>query len=146
MENSVLKRVTNDLYEDNGRKFKLKSFDPIEGNFILTQVVSFVLPFGIGDALSSMVGEGSEMKSRKARTDMPRMSKDEFTALMKDILMTVEEVYEGGNTSPVVRENGTYGIANFSMSLAIKLVIASLAFNFKSFFEEVPLAKELMDI
>ena len=146
MANNFEKRVTDSIYEDNGRKFKLGSYDPIEGNYILSQVLSFVLPFGIGDALFSAVEEGSEFKvsNGKRQTNMPKMSKEDFTSLMRDILMTVEEIYDGGTSSPVVRDNGTYGIDNFTMSLAIKLVIASLAFNFKSFFSEVPLAKELI--
>ena len=149
MANSFEKRVTESIYEDGGRKFKLGSYDPIEGNYILSQVVSFVLPFGIGDALfSSLEEEGSEVKINKParQTNMPRMSKEDFTSLMRDILMTVTEVYEGGSESPVVRDNGTYGVDDVSMSLITKLVIASLAFNFKSFFKDVPLAKDFIQM
>ena len=148
MSNSFEKRVTESIYEDNGRKFKLGSYDPIEGNYILTQVISFVLPFGIGDALLSGLEEGSEVNISKGRTknNLPKMPKEDFTSLMRDILMTISEVYDGGAESPVVRDNGTYGIDNLTMSLAIKLVIASLAFNFKNFFSEVPLAKDLIQM
>lgn len=149
MANNFEKRVTDSIYEDNGRKFKLGSYDPIEGNYILSQVISFVLPFGIGDALfSSLEGEGSEVKLSKGKTQMnaPKMPKEDFMDLVRSILMTISEVYEGGSESPVVRENGTYGVADVSMALVVKLVIASLAFNFRDFFEEVPLAKELIEM
>lgn len=149
MANNFEKRVTDSIYEDNGRKFKLGSYDPIEGNYILSQVISFVLPFGIGDALfSSLEGEGSEVKLSKGKTQMnaPKMPKEDFMDLVRSILMTISEVYEGGSESPVVRENGTYGVADVSMALVVKLVIASLAFNFRDFFAEVPLAKELIEM
>lgn len=148
MANNFEKRETTSIYEDAGRKFKLGSYDPIEGNYILTQVISFVLPFGIGDALfSSLAEEGSEVKlsEGKRQTNLPKMPKEEFMNLMRDILMTINEVYEGGAESPVVRDNGTYGVADLTMGLVVKLVVASLAFNFRDFFNEVPLAKELME-
>lgn len=149
MANNFEKRVTDSIYEDNGRKFKLGSYDPIEGNYILSQVISFVLPFGIGDALFAAIGEeGSETKlsKGKAQMNMPKMPKEDFMDLVKSILMTVHEVYEGGAESPVIRDNGTYGIADVSMALVVKLVVASLAFNFRDFFEEVPLAKEFIEM
>lgn len=139
MENSIEKRTTSNIYEDGERKFKLGSYDPIEGNYILVQIMTFALPFGIGDAIAGL-DEGTE--KREAPKSLPKMGKEEFKSLMRDILMTVSEVYEGGNSSPVVRDNGTYGVADLTMALAVKLVIASLAFNFKSFFEDVPLLKE----
>lgn len=147
MTNSFEKRVTTDIYEDGNRKFKLNSYDPIEGNYILTQVISFALPFGIGEAIMNAVSEeSSELSNKSNNRNLPRMPKNEFISLVSDILRTIEEVYEGGATSPVVRENGTYGVDNLSMSLVVKLVIASLAFNFKGFFEDVPLLKEVAQL
>lgn len=141
----VKKRETTSIFEENGRKFKINSYDPMIGNYILSQVLTFILPFGLSDMLTSTLGSETSISNipNKAQKSM---GKNEFLELQKDILSTVEEVYESGNTSPVVRENGTYGIQEPSMSLFLKLIIASLAFNFKDFFEDIPLIKGLVNL
>lgn len=136
MENfSSKKRETSTTYEFDGRTFKIKMYDPMLGNYILTQIVQFVLPFGIGSALVESVG-GTELKN--IGVSGQAMSKKDFIQLQTDILCTVEEMYESGNTSPVVRENGTYGVEDVTSLMCIKLIVASLAFNFKDFFNELP--------
>ena len=130
-----LKRETTTTYETNGRTFEIRSYDPMEGNYILYQIVSFVLPFGIGKMLSSKVG-GSEMIPTSATSEMKTMSKEDFINLQRDILRNVYEVYPSGESSPVVRDNGSYGIMDFTIKLSINLIVASLAFNFKDFFIE----------
>lgn len=139
--NNIKMRKEFDFFEIGDRKFKLKAFDPIEGNYMLIQVLSFVLPLGIGNALSQKFGTESIPTDPGASKIM---SKNDFIALERDILSTVDEIYAGGNSSPVVRPNGTYGIENVSMSLFVQLMIASLAFNFKDFFEDIPLLKDFM--
>ena len=100
------------------------------------QILTQVLPMGLGDALKKEAG--SEANLPKADSGAKLMSKQEFIELQKDILSTVYERFESGNKSPVIRENGTYGVSDLSMGLTINLLIASLAFNFKDFFEGVP--------
>ena len=139
MEN-IKKRETTSIFELDGRKFEINSFDPMEGNYILSQIITFVLPFGLSDILSSNV-VGTEKAVGKSGTVM---SKKDFINLQIDILKTVNEIYETGNKSPVVRENGTYGVADVSMNLLLQLLIASLAFNFKSFFVDGPLSSTFM--
>ena len=139
MEN-IKKRETTSIFDLDGRKFEINSFDPMEGNYILSQIITFVLPFGLSDILSSNVG-GTEKAVGKSGTVM---SKKDFINLQIDILKTVNEIYETGNKSPVVRENGTYGVADVSMNLLLQLLIASLAFNFKSFFVDGPLSSTFM--
>ena len=134
MEN-IKKRETTSTFELDGRKFEINSYDPMEGNYILSQIVTFVLPFGLSDMLSGSLGGGTEKHVGKSGA---AMSKQDFINLQIDILKTVSEVYETGNKSPVVRENGTYGVADVSMNLLLQLLIASLAFNFKDFFSEGP--------
>lgn len=147
MENSIRKRETTSIYEDNGRKFQINSFDPLEGNYILLQLVNFSLPFGVGELLSSQVKPSSEkVEVPEINKNTKMMSKEDFISLEKDILKTIYEVYDNGEKSPVLRENGTYGIMDMSMSLAIKLVVASLAFNFKDFFEDVPSLTSFMNL
>ena len=140
MENisfSPKKRETYTTYENEGRKFKINSYDPMSGNYILMQILSCVLPFGISDALKQQV-PGSETAMKTANIGGKMMSKQDFIALQTDILSTVEEILPSGNTSPVVRENGTYGVEDVTSILCLKLIIASLAFNYKDFFKELP--------
>ena len=140
MENisfSPKKRETYTTYENEGRKFKINSFDPMSGNYILMQILTCVLPFGISDALNQQV-PGSETAMKAANISGKMMSKQDFISLQTDILSTVEEILPSGNTSPVVRENGTYGVEDVTSILCLKLIIASLAFNYKDFFKELP--------
>ena len=140
MENisfSPKKRETYTTYENEGRKFKINSFDPMSGNYILMQILTCVLPFGISDALNQQV-PGSETAMKAANISGKMMSKHDFISLQTDILSTVEEILPSGNTSPVVRENGTYGVEDVTSILCLKLIIASLAFNYKDFFKELP--------
>ena len=140
MENfgfSPKKRETYTTYENDGRKFKINAFDPMSGNYILMQILTCVLPFGISDAIKQQA-PCSETAMKVANSNNKMMSKQEFIALQTDILSTVEEVLPSGNTSPVVRENGTYGVEDVTSVLCLKLIIASLTFNYKDFFKELP--------
>ena len=140
MENisfSPKKRETYTTYENDGRKFKINAFDPMSGNYILMQILTCVLPFGISDAIKQQA-PGSETAMKAANSNNKMMSKQEFIALQTDILSTVEEVLPSGNTSPVVRENGTYGVEDVTSMLCLKLIIVSLTFNYKDFFKELP--------
>lgn len=140
MENisfSPKKRETYTTYETDGRKFKINAFDPMSGNYILMQILTCVLPLGISDALKQQV-PGSESAMKIANNNNKMISKQDFISLQTDILSTVEEYLRGGNTSPVVRENGTYGVDDVSSILCLKLIIASLTFNYKDFFKELP--------
>lgn len=133
MEN-IYRRETTSTYNMGGRNFLINSFDPMEGNYILAQILTFVLPFGIGDMLKSSMG--TEMKSDIGSTGK-MMNKKDFINLQIDILKNVEEIFPTGEKSPVVRENGTYGISDVTMGMLIKLIVASLAFNFKDFFDGI---------
>ena len=133
MEN-ISRRETTSTYNMGGRNFLINSFDPMEGNYILAQILTFVLPFGIGDMLKSSMG--TEMKSDIGSTGK-MMNKRDFINLQIDILKNVEEIFPTGEKSPVVRENGTYGISDVTMGMLIKLIVAALAFNFKDFFDGI---------
>lgn len=129
------KRETVSTFNLNGREFEINAYDPMEGNYILAQILAFVLPFGIGDMLSASVGTE---KQNIVPTSGKMMSKQDFMSLQIDILKTVKEVYSTGEKSPVVRENGTYGVEDVTSILCLKLIIASLTFNYKDFFKELP--------
>ena len=133
MEN-ISKRETTSTYNMGGRNFLINSFDPMEGNYILAQILTFVLPFGIGNMLKSSMG--TEMKSDIGSTGK-MMNKKDFINLQIDILKNVEEIFPTGEKTPVVRENGTYGISDVTMGMLIKLIVAALAFNFKDFFDGI---------
>lgn len=140
MNTEIKKRETKSTYTIGGRTFQINSYDPMVGNYILMQIVSQVLPMGLGNMLNSEFG--TEVVPSASVASVPTMSKKDFIQLQVDILSTVYEVYESGEKSPVVRENGTYGIADVSMMMIMKLLIASLAFNFKDFFDVVPSLKD----
>ena len=141
MEN-IFRRETTSTYNMGGRNFLINSFDPMEGNYILAQILTFVLPFGIGDMLKSSMG--TEMKSDISSTGK-MMNKKDFINLQIDILKNVEEIFPTGEKSPVVRENGTYGISDVTMGMLIKLIVAALAFNFKDFFDGIQSEDSTMD-
>ncbi len=129
MENSFKKRETTSIFDYEDRKFEICSFDPMEGNYILMQILMFTLPFGISDALNEKFGTNN-------KTEQKTISKEDFIQLQADILSNVNEILYTGEKTPVVRQNRTYGISDVSMMLIIKLIIATLAFNFKDFFKE----------
>lgn len=129
MENSFKKRETTSIFDCEDRKFEIGSFDPMEGNYILMQILMFTLPFGISDALNEKFGTNN-------KTEQKTISKEDFIQLQTDILSNVNEILYTGEKTPVVRPNRTYGISDVSMMLIIKLIIATLAFNFKDFFKE----------
>ena len=129
MENSFKKRETTSIFDYEDRKFEIGSFDPMEGNYILMQILMFTLPFGISDALNEKFGTNN-------KTAQKTISKEDFIQLQTDILSNVNEILYTGEKTPVVRQNRTYGISDVSMMLIIKLIIATLAFNFKDFFTE----------
>ena len=133
MEN-ISSRETSSTYNMGVRNFLINSFDLMEGNYILAQILTFVLPFGIGDMLKSSMG--TEMKSDIGSTGK-MMNKKDFINLQIDILKNVDEIFPTGEKSPVVRENGTYGISDVTMGMLIKLIVAALAFNFKDFFDGI---------
>lgn len=140
MEN-IKKRETSSIFEFDDRTFVINAYDPMTGNYLLMQCLSLVLPFGIGDMLNSVVGSGSSSIGGSNKI----MSKTEFMQFQTDILSTVYEKYPSGNTSPVVRKDGTYGTTDVTMAMLVKLLVASLAFNFKDFFKEGQSIKDLME-
>lgn len=134
-EMHVNKHETSTTYTIDGRTFVIKAYDPMLGNFLLMQIASFVLPMGLDMLLSKQVG--TEVNSIK-KPDAKPIGKTEFIQFQTDILTNVYEDFGNGQKSPVVRENGTYGVADVSMMLLLKLIVASLAFNFKDFFDAIP--------
>lgn len=137
--NGVVKHETSTTYSTEGRTFVVNAFDPMLGNYILMQILTSVLPMGIDSMLSNATG--TETANKKIGS--PKlMGKEEFIQLQTDILSTVYEQYESGQKSPVVRANHTYGVSDVSMMLLLKLIVASLAFNFKDFFAAIPSKQE----
>lgn len=137
METNIKKRETVSTCELDGRTFEINAYDPMLGNYILVQCINFVLPFGIGKNLADAVG--TENVSAPAAK---MMSKEEFVNFQKDILVTINEVLPGGNKTPVLRANGTYGTTDVTSKMLIRLMVASLAFNFKDFFSDIPLTND----
>lgn len=129
---NISKRKVEDEVEIDGRTFKLKAFDPLLGNYILVKLLTTVLPFGISSALNEK--SGTEMLPVDTNK-VQEISKKDFMELQKDVLSFCYEVLPGDNP-PVIRENGTYGVANLTMKIVFQLLISCLAFNFADFFGE----------
>ena len=138
MENFLRKREDKKRIEVQGRTFILTALDPLLGNYILIKVMTTILPMGISDSLEK--GIGTEIVNKNS-SEIKMMSKEEFIDLQKDLLCTIYEELESDNVTPVMRENGTFGISECSLSLIAKLLIESLVFNFKDFFGENLLKK-----
>lgn len=136
---NIKKREVSSELELYGRNFVIGSFNPLEGNYILMQLLTFILPFGIGDVLKTSLGVNIGNSTRL-------MPKEEFKQLQIDILSVVKEVMpETGHKAPVIRPDGTFGVQDMTMGLIINLLVATLAFNFKDFFGELPLTEEPMN-
>lgn len=125
---NISKRQNSKLIDINERTFKINKFDPLMGNYILLQLVQFILPFGISDK----VGVPEALAESVNRVNM---SKKDFLELQRDILSVCFEALPAGD-APVVREDGTYGIIDFNSQIAIQLLIATVTFNFSDFFGE----------
>lgn len=139
------KRVTENELAIDGRTFKLRKFDPLLGNYILMKLFTMTLPFGIGDVLKQAATKNTEMSAiASANTKTEMMSKADFLELQRDILSHCYEVLPAGET-PVVMQNGQYGIMNFTMGICMQLLIATVAFNFNDFFEDVLSESESTD-
>ena len=139
------KRVTENELTIEGRTFRLRKFDPLLGNYILMKLFTMTLPFGIGDILKQAATKNTEMSAiASANTKTEMMSKADFLELQRDILSHCYEVLPAGET-PVVMQNGQYGIMNFTMGICMQLLIATIAFNFNDFFEDVLSESESTD-
>lgn len=133
MENiEAKKRVVEDELQIDGRTFRLRSFDPLLGNYILTKLLTTVLPMGLGGVISKAAGTEAIPQDTAKATEM---SKRDFLELQRDILSHCDEMLAAG-PAPVIRENGTYGVSGLTMKITIQLLIACIAFNFNDFFEE----------
>lgn len=131
------KRETEKLLEIEGRNFKIKKLDPLLGNYILATVMTAVLPMGLGGMIQKKTGMNMP-------TGGAELSKAKFLELQRDILSVCYEVLPAGD-APVVREDGTYGIGDFTATLAMGLLTASMAFNFVDFFAEALSTPEAKD-
>ena len=136
LNSNINKRETFTTFDHEGRRFIINSYNPLVGNYLLIQAITFVLPFGLSNILSSSIG-GTE-KNVNIGKSSKIMSKEDFIQFQQDVLETIEEEFESGQRSPVMRSNGTFGISDVSSNLIVKLLIASLAFNFKDFFNDLP--------
>ena len=136
LNSNINKRETFTTFDHEGRRFIINSYNPLVGNYLLIQAITFVLPFGLSNILSSSIG-GTEHNVNIGKSSKI-MSKEDFIQFQQDVLETIEEEFESGQRSPVMRSNGTFGISDVSSNLIVKLLIASLAFNFKDFFNDLP--------
>ena len=127
------KRKVEDIYEIGGRKFVLKKFDPMLGNYILLQLFTMTLPFGLSDKINQALDASGQIGNNSRM-----ISKEEFMSLQKDILSYVYERLEGRD-APLINNNGSYGVSDITMGILFQLLIAEIAFNFTDFFGDLGL-------
>lgn len=127
------KRKVEDIYEIGGRKFVLKKFDPMLGNYILLQLFTMTLPFGLSDKINQVLDASGQIGNNSRM-----ISKEEFMSLQKDILSYVYERLEGRD-APLINNNGSYGVSDITMGILFQLLIAEIAFNFTDFFGDLGL-------
>ena len=128
---NIKKRVVEDTLKIEDRTFQISKFDPLLGNYIVAQLLMYILPFGMGDTISQHVPGFADIANSVGTGKM--LGKAEFLELQRDILKHAVEILPG-DKAPVVRPDGTYGIMNFTQKICIELLIAILAFNFSDFF------------
>ena len=127
------KRKVEDIYEIGGRKFVLKKFDPMLGNYILLQLFTMTLPFGLSDKINQVLDASGQIGNNSRM-----ISKEEFMSLQKDILSYVYERLEGRD-APLINNNGSYGVSDITIGILFQLLIAEIAFNFTDFFGDLGL-------
>ena len=121
--------------ELQGRKFQISELDPQTGSYLLFTVFEKMFPSGMEQQVMSAIrGEGKdpEMVLPSGRT---LMTKAEFYSFQRDCLSAVSEVLPGRN-APIINANGSWGVPDVNVRLAILLTAHSLLFNLAPFFGE----------
>ena len=130
--------------ELQGRKFQISALDAQTGSYLLFTVFEKMLPSGMEQQVMATIrGEGKdpEMVLPSGRT---LMTKAEFFSFQRDCLSAVSEILPGRN-APILNANGSWGVPDMNVRLAILLTAHSLMFNVADFFGEDGL-KDLMTL
>lgn len=130
--------------EVQGRKFRISALDAWTGSYLLFTVFEKMLPSGVEQQVMSTIrGEGKdpEMVLPSGRT---LMTKAEFFSFQRDCLSAVSEILPGRD-APILNANGSWGVQDVSVKLALILTVHALMFNIKDFFAEDGL-KDLMSL
>jgi hypothetical protein len=130
--------------EVQGRKFRISALDAWTGSYLLFTVFEKMLPSGVEQQVMSTIrGEGKdpEMVLPSGRT---LMTKAEFFSFQRDCLSAVSEILPGRD-APILNANGSWGVQDVSVKLALILTVHALMFNIQDFFAEDGL-KDLMSL
>ena len=82
LNSNINKRETFTTFDHEGRRFIINSYNPLVGNYLLIQAITFVLPFGLSNILSSSIG-GTEQNLSIGKSSKI-MSKEEFIKQILD--------------------------------------------------------------
>ena len=121
------------IYKDielNGRKWRIGKFDALTGSYIVYKMMTQLLPMGMD---AKVVGE--------ERTNLPAMSRVDFSEIQTECLRVCSEVQNVGNVEtflPVLMANGSWGVAdiNDDVMTVMALTVHALAHNASGFFGE----------
>lgn len=137
-------RTKSKEVEIQGRKFRISALDAQTGSYLLFTVFEKMLPSGVEQQVMSTIrGEGKdpEMILPSGRT---LMTKAEFFSFQRDCLSAVAEILPGRD-APILNANGSWGVPDVNVKLAILLTAHALLFNIADFFDEDGL-KDLMTL
>lgn len=125
----------------NDRTFRIKKFPARTGAFVLIKVTGMLAPLFKGVNISALLE--SKDKPNLSGFDLPGMieklcsiSEADFNYLQEKCLSVCSEVLPGGIT-PVLNENGTFGVIDFeedTMSV-LALTAHALIFNLSPVFQ-----------
>ena len=122
--------MNRETYKDitiSERNFRIKKFDALTGSYIAYSLMAETLPMGVGK-LIGLPEQKSEIK---------KMSKQDFRDLQMDCLKVCSEKLTGG-MQPIFDEGGNWAVIGLESDAVtvLALTIQALIFNVKSFFTE----------
>jgi hypothetical protein len=119
-------------FETQGRKFRIRKFDAMNGCYIIYQLMGSSLPSMFGAAVKKeLADQGLEAMMPTATV----MDKKSFQDIQKSCLQVCFEILPAGEKK-VLNDNGTWGVLDIedNTPLVFALTVKALVFNVADFF------------
>lgn len=122
------KKENKKVIDYKGKSVVLLKFNPLDGCYIIQQILTSFLP----DVIESQLNINRPVKPKKS------MSKDEFNELMTSCLKYAyyQQKEPVAVDIPILNDNGSIGVDGFDFSDTFILTLEVLAFNCLSFFSQ----------
>lgn len=120
-------RALSKLIEIEGEHWQINKLSAYDGAYIGYTILNNALPPFVAQAVGGEVG--------KAAAAGPQMGKEQFTALMRDLLKACEKKLPAGFVA-AVDANGEYQVPGleYDLQLSLRLLVEVIRFNFSDFF------------